>query len=146
MAPAQRDRGDDADDDEQRVQMQAAVLHPSRARRRFAAPSAAMPFSVPSRNLAVAEAQEHAIGNPVQRPRDQAVVGLVDEILAGEQAMQRRRIRGAVRRRAVALPPNKNAAPARPGERERDRDEDERGLEVLELRRRPPGAGSSGSR
>ena len=90
MAPAPQQSADDADQHEPGVQVQAAGLYAAQSAG-AALPSAASPFSVPSITLAVAQAQEHLVRDPDQRPADHALVQLVDEVLARQPAVKRRR-------------------------------------------------------
>ena len=116
---------------EQRVQVQVAVLHAGQAAGGAPAERGeAVQRAV--EELLVAELQEDAIRNPVQRPPDQPVVGLVDEVLAGEHAVQRREA-AAQPLGALGVAAEQIRGGGESGEGERDRDDDERRLEVLEL-------------
>ena len=67
--------------------MQTAVLHPAQ-RTRGSLPQRRHTVQRAIKKLLVAKAQEYPLRYPVQRTGDQPIVGLVDIIFAGEQAVQ----------------------------------------------------------
>src|SRR5215471_10137953 len=90
MTPSPGDRRDDAEEREQRVQMQVAVLHARESCR--GAPSErreTVQRAVEQRP--VAETEEDLLRYPDERPADQRVVALVDVVLAGKDPVQRRK-------------------------------------------------------
>jgi hypothetical protein len=106
--------------------------------------NAASPCSEPSNSVLVAESQEDAVRDPEQRAPDQRVVRLVDVVLAGKDAVQRREA-GAQPLGALGGPAEHERGGSESGEGEHDRHDDERRLVVLE-RGTMSGSGSSGSR
>src|SRR5215468_6163652 len=130
MAPTPGDRYDDAEEREQRVEMQVAVLHVRQAG--GGAPpqrSEAVERTVEERP--VAETEKDLLRYPDERPPDQRVVGFVDVVLAGKDAVQRRE---AQTRALCTLGSSTIHVRGRgeAGECEQDRRGDERGLVVLE--------------
>src|SRR3954447_17168219 len=72
MAPAPCERYDDAEHNEQRVEVQAAVLDASQ-NRRCALTERSHAVQRAIKDFLIAEPQEDAIRNPVQRPCDERV-------------------------------------------------------------------------
>src|SRR4029079_9778144 len=87
MTPAPEQRADDADEHEPRIEMEASGLQPAEYRR-AAARGRRQRVQRAVDQGAIAEAEEHAVGDPRQRLAEDALVELVDEVLAREPAVQ----------------------------------------------------------